>query len=211
MDPIESFNIRLSSSLQERLRALGYQINTFDQLAEKMVSVLESVSKVAELETKLSNLTAESLSSKARSFGLKEGSVEANKLRSKTAKITREGDQITYDFDDIIKGIPSDMTVVNSTFSMVSGDGRNRAGGTGNKGVKTIPGSNSTASFAVNIQTKKGIISLTRTVPLPEADGESEITLDVRDMTTSVTEMNIAQHLEVLSATVASLSQKVNG
>ncbi len=211
LEPIGSQNITLSDSAQKALKAAGYDIQMFDDLVGAMVGALGVKSQLQSISERLSNLSASDLKSNASAYGLKSGSVEASKLATKIATITREGDNFTYDYNAIIKGTPANMSVVGATASVTGGNGGGRTVDTGNTGVLKIPSSASSAKLEVSIQTGKGVITLTRTILVPEEDGTQEVVLDVNDYTTSITNMDVSQHLEVLSAEVAALRQKISG
>lgn len=211
LEPIGSQNIKLSDSVQKALKDAGHDIKTFDELVGAMVGALSVKTQLQNISERLNNLSAADLKSKASAYGLKSGSVEASKLATKTATITREGDNLTYDYNAIIKGTPSTMSFVGATASVTGGNGGGRTVDAGNTGVLKIPSAASSAKLEVSIQTGKGVITLARTILVPEEDGTQEVVLDVNDYTTSISDMYISEHLEVLSAEVAALRQKISG
>lgn len=211
LEPTESFNLRLSNDLKGKLKAVGYDLETFDQLVEEMIKLLQMKSQVKALGDRLDNLSAADLKSMASAYGLKSGSVEASKLGTRKTTLTRTGDKLMYDFNEIIKGVPSDMSVVGATTTVTGANGGGRHIDGGNAGVVTIPSSGSSVKLEVNIQTKKGIITLNNTVLVPEEDGTSEVTLGVSDYTSSISDMYVSEHFELLSAEVAALKQKISG
>lgn len=212
LEPIGTQNLILSDSVQRVLKSAGYNdIKTFDELVGAMVNVLGMNTKVKELSDRFSNLTAADLKSNASTYGLKSGSVEASRLGTRTAVLKREGDQLTYDYNDIIKGVPSDMAVVGSSAVVTGANGSGRTADSGNTGVIKVPSAGSSAKLEVNIQTKKGIITLSSALLVPEEDGEHKITLGVNDYTGSITDIDTAEHLGILSAEVAAIKQKLSG
>lgn len=212
LEPVGSQNIVLSDTAQAALKKAGYDIKTFDELVSSMISQLGVASQLKSISERLDNLTAENLPSKASTYGLKSGSVEASKLGTRKATVKREGDKLIYDYDNIIKGIPSEMAFAGASTVITGANGGSRTADQGNTGVMTIPSNGSSMRLDVNIQVpNKGMINLSNSILVPEEDGEHEITLGVNDYTTSITDINISEHLKVLSAEVAALKQKVSG
>lgn len=211
LEPIGSQNITLSDDAQKALKVAGYDIKTFDALVAAITGTLSIKSDIQKLSDRLDNLTAANIPSGASTYGLKSGSVEASTLGTRKTTITREGNQLTYDYNDIIRGVPADKAVVGATMVVTGGMGGGRYIDTGNTGIVTIPSLASSAKMDIQIQTKTGIIMLSNTVIIPEEDGSMEVTLGVQDFTTSITDVNTAEHLGILSAEVAALKQKISG
>ncbi len=209
LDPTYSNNILLSQEAKNRLRTLGFSYETFDELVGSMIDVLEVKKKLTTLEESISQLSGKGLASEAKTFGLKSGSVQAEKLATKKVTYKREGDKFTYNFDDIIKGIPSEMTYVTSSVNVVGAKGARAAGG-GNAGILDIPGGSPTAVMEINIQTPKGAITLSGSLLVPTGDEEGTLLLaNTKDFTEGGSGLVVDDHLELLSAEVVAIKQKL--
>lgn len=212
LEPVSSRNIELSQEAKEAIFAsTGRTVNTFDQLVKLLSDALAAPGQVQALASRLDNLTAEDLPSKAGTYGLRSGAVEVSRIPHRKAALTRSGNSLTYDFGAILDQVPADMAVVGSTLVVTGPGGKGRVADSGNAGVVDIPGAGSSARLEVNIQTTKGIISLSKTVLVPEDDGTTEVNLGVVDHTEVMSDMKVSEHLGVLSAKVAALAQKVEG
>lgn len=208
LEPVYSRNIVLSKEAQDALRYAGVEVTTFDDLVGEMAQLVMEMATLRGLSAKVESLTAAELPSQASAYGLKSGSIEAARLPTKKAALVRQGDTLTYDFNEIIKGVPADMAVVSSTAVLTGPNGKGRVADSGNAGVLQIPGDKSAIRLEVNVQTKKGVITLSSSMLVPEEDGQAEVTLGVNDYTTAPSGMTVAEHLAILSAEVAAMKQK---
>lgn len=207
IDPINSKNIELSESAKTSLKAAGVEIQYLDQLVSEFVKLAAIPKQLKELSEKLSNLSAADLKSNARSFGLSSGSVHSARLENRRVSWEVKDGNLTYDFDELIAGLPFDMTFIGASVMAVNAGGEKTSTG-GNSAVLPLPANAETAFIQANIQTKDGPLKLTTTVQVP-TEGSGKPLLATEDYTTGKSTLSVDEHIEILSGAVKTLQQQV--
>lgn len=194
---ISTKDVGLSPELRNKLTALGISANSFDELVELFV---EAITKPTETQT----VSASSLPSEARTFGLGGGSSQAVKLLERNFSWSANDATLTYDISNIKKALPTGITY-GTTNVVITGKGR--AASRASAGSLTLPTEASQASVNITLLTEFGDLALKKTFPI-EKNGSGTVQLEVDDTSAAPTNMSVSEHLELLSSKIATLEQR---
>lgn len=194
---ISTKDVGLSPELRNKLTALGISANSFDELVELFV---EAITKPTETQT----VSASSLPSEARTFGLGGGSSQAVKLLERNFSWSANDATLTYDISNIKKALPTGITY-GTTNVVITGKGR--AASRASVGSLTLPTEASQASVNITLLTEFGDLVLKKTFPI-EKNGSGTVQLEVDDTSAAPTNMSVSEHLELLSSKIATLEQR---
>lgn len=195
---ISTKDVGLSTDLISKLAKLGIQVSTFDDLIELIV---ETASKPQETEV----VSAATLPSEARTYGLGGGSSQAVKITDKTFHWSSNGDFLTYDISNIKSSLGHGITYISTNVSLT---GKGRTASRASSGSIALPENVTQATVSVNLQTEFGALILKKTFPVT-ASSSGSVVLDTDDQSAAPTNLTVSEHLDLLSAKISQLeSQK---
>lgn len=193
---ISTKDVGLSPELRNKLAALGISANSFDDLIELIV---ETATKTAETET----VSAASLPSEARTFGLGGGSSQAVKLLERNFYWSTNDLTLSYNIGNIKQALPTGITY-GTTNVVITGKGR--AASRASAGNLTLPTEASQAKVDITLLTEVGDLVLTKTFPIAK-NSSGTVQLEVDDKSAAPSNLSVSEHLELLSSKIATLEQ----
>lgn len=206
LSPTYSNCIYFSEDLKKALKSKGFTSTNLEEFIIELIGKESLSSRVANLETVVNSIGADTLPAKAKTFGLKSGSVDAIQLINRSVDYSIDDEELTYNFSKLIDELPEGMVYLGARVDVVDDKGK-RASIRGKRNVLPvkIP---STINFAIDLKSANGNLELTRSIRAEGNATDKSAILNVRDLTTGVGDLTIQQHLEALSSDVALLKQR---
>jgi hypothetical protein len=206
LTPTYSNAIVFTKDLTTALGKLGYKSTNLEEFLLEMVKKESLAEKVAALETAVKGISADTLSSNAKSYGLKTGAADVVKIANRSVEYSVENQQLTYDFSKLTKELPQGIVYLGSRVDVVDDRGK-RASIKGKNNTLALSGP-ATATFSIDLKSANGSLTLEKAVRL-DGNTSSNLLLNERDFTTGEGDLTIKEHIERLSATVALLNQRI--
>lgn len=208
LTPVYTNCITFTAGLTARLKALGYEATTFEDLLIEMIQKegASAAAKITALEAAVQDISTETLPANVRMFGLSTGSVDAAGLPERTLTYKQAGNQFTFDLTAVKNALPAGYSFLGANVTLVGADGK-RAVSKGTLGTMQAPQLPAQAVVAANIQTANGLITLEKNLYI-SGDVESTATLTAKDLNTAPADLTLKQAVEVLSAEVVALKQR---
>lgn len=208
LNPTYSNCIEFSADLTAKLSALGYTATNLEQflliVAEKGVAKLSD--QVYALQQTVNSISTSTLKANAKSFGLKSGSTDIVKLNNRSVDYSLIGTTLNYDFSGLRSDLPSDIAYLSARADAVDLNGRKTSiKGSNNSLTIALPAN---VTFSVDLRSPNGNLTLEKSVYL-ESDVEKSTTLNVRDFTSAPADQTVQESLEMLSAEVSLLKQRL--
>ena len=193
----------------EKLAARGYSAQNLDEFLIEIIdkSGGNVTAQLDDLKTALDEVSTKSLPANARTFGLKTGGVEANKLTNRKVDYTLVGQNFSYDLSGLKAELPTGFKLLSATASVVDDAGkRSSVRGTGST-VKaaSLP---ITAKISATIQTPSGQLELEKELHLT-GDSSGSSTLNVNDLTAAAADLKQHEFNELVASELALLRQKL--
>lgn len=198
--------IVFTKDLTAKLGKLGYKSTNLEEFLVELVKKESLSTKVAALEEAVKNISADTIPSNAKPYGLQTGAADAVKIENRSVEYSVEGQQFTYDFSNLTKGLPEGIVYLGARVDVVDDQGK-RASIKGKSNVLSLNGP-STATFSIDLKSANGSLTLEKAVRL-DGNVNKATPLNVRDFTTGEGALSIKEHLESLSASVALLKQQI--
>lgn len=191
-------DVGLSPDLRNKLATLGITADSFDDLIEL---IIETATKPTEVQS----VSASTLSSGARTFGLGGGSSQAVKISDKTFSWESNDLTFSYNAENIKKSLPDGMTYVGANVTL-TGKGR-PSSARATAGSISLPDGVTQAKVNITANTEYGTVVLTKTFPV-SANSSGSVILETDDLSAAPSNLSVQDHLELLSSHVARLEQK---
>lgn len=209
LTPIYTNCITFTAGLVARLKDLGYQAGTFEDLLVEIIQKGDAgtADKVAKLQEAVAAIDTTALPARARTFGLSTGSVDAAQISDRNVKYSQTGKEFTYDMSALKAGLPTGHTFLGASVSVVGADGKRSSvrGPMAKVQVSSLPAQ---VSMVANVQTVNGLISLEKSLYI-SADAESTATLTVRDLNDAPADLKQSEFNELIAAEVVALKQRM--
>lgn len=209
LTPIYTNCIVFTAGFTARLKDLGYQAGTFEDL---LIEIIEkggpnTASQIASLQAAVSAIDTKSLPANARTFGLSTGSVDAAQISDRSVAYAQKGKEFTYDLTALKAGLPTGFTFLGASVSVVGADGKRSSvrGPMAKLQVSSLPAQ---AQIVANVQTANGLLSLEKSLYI-SADAESTATLTVRDLNDAPADLKQHEFNELIAAEVVALKQRM--